>query len=394
MRLPDVPLRRLFRAMDIFDRHYRESPDWANWTENKSHQFAVVRNDRVYPSKMIVSLATGIDRRRFSGGMKSGQAGWYVERAGLDVIDLRTGNPVRHIRKPAEESRRYWAFVADPRRYRILDAVAKRPTDTWTTKGRPIRSGDCAIIWQTRDSRGRRGLVALGEIIGDPRLRSDAGNPYWVNPRDGTQVTDRIDLRYIPIRKPLWMGGRHDNVLASLSVSRARGGTVFNLTQDQWKTVASLAAKPRKVNDPEETASDIEQLKRRKGLSPTQREALVQARLGQGRFRADLLKYWGCCAVVGCLVEAALRASHIKPWRESSDLERLDPANGLLLTANLDALFNDGLLAFDDEGRMLVSAQLTRKDRSLLRLKGRLKKRPSPRQRKYLRYHREREFHQ
>ncbi|HET9245398.1 MAG TPA: HNH endonuclease signature motif containing protein, partial [Xanthobacteraceae bacterium] len=64
------------------------------------------------------------------------------------------------------------------------------------------------------------------------------------------------------------------------------------------------------------------------------------------------------------MVEAALRASHIKPWRESSDRERLDPANGLLLTANLDALFNDGLIAFDDEGQMLVSAQLTRKDRS------------------------------
>jgi HNH endonuclease len=128
-------------------------------------------------------------------------------------------------------------------------------------------------------------------------------------------------------------------------------------------------------------------------LRSSERKALIRARLGQGRFRADLLEYWGGCAVVGCTVEAALRASHIKPWRESSDRERLDPANGLLLIANLDALFNDGLITFDDDGRMLLSNQLTRKDRSLLRLKGKLKKRPSPRQRKYLRLHRNREFH-
>jgi HNH endonuclease len=207
---------------------------------------------------------------------------------------------------------------------------------------------------------------------------------------DGTEITNRIDLRYIRIPRPLWMGGRHDNVIASLSVSRARGGTVFNLTEKQWESVASLAA----ITDAEEAVSDIEQLRRRKGLSRTQRKALIQAQLGQGRFRGDLLKYWGGCAVVGCTVEAALRASHIKPWHQSSDSERLDPANGLLLVANLDALFNDGLITFDNDGQMLLSNELTQKDRSLLRLKGRLKKKPSARQRKYLRFHRNAEFHQ
>jgi hypothetical protein len=137
--------------------------------------------------------------------------------------------------------------------------------------------------------------------------------------------------------------------------------------------------------------SDIEEIRSRDDLQSTQREALIQARRGQGQFRQGLLNYWGGCAVVGCTVQSVLRSSHIKPWSKSSDTERLDAANGLLLTANLDALFDDGLITFDDDGQMLVSTQLTETDRSILRLKGRLRRKPTARQQTYLKFHRE--FH-
>src|SRR5262245_4621862 len=93
MRLPEVTKDELLRAIDTFDRGYRHLPEWADWTANRTHKFAIVDNDRLYPSKMIVALATGVDRDKFSGGMQPGQAGWYAERAGLDVIELRTRNP-------------------------------------------------------------------------------------------------------------------------------------------------------------------------------------------------------------------------------------------------------------------------------------------------------------
>jgi hypothetical protein len=56
------------------------------------------------------------------------------------------------------------------------------------------------------------------------------------------------------------------------------------------------------------------------------------------------------------------------------------------------ALFNDGWITFDDDGQMLTSDQLTQKDRSLLRVEGRLIKAPSARQREYLQFHRDKEF--
>jgi hypothetical protein len=287
--------------------------------------------------------------------------------------------------KQPKDQYRYWAFAADPNRYRIIDAVANLETDWWTTQGRPVRPGEHAVIWQLRDHQGRRGIVALAEIAADPQMRSDAGNPYWVNPEDGTEVKERVEVRYIRLNEPLWIDGPYRDVVASLSVSRAHGGTVFNVTPDQWHAILSATEGASETS----VERDIAEIKNRKNLSPTQKAALIQARRGQGAFRRDLMQYWGGCAVVGCTVSSVLRASHIKPWSKSSDQERLDASNGLLLTANLDALFNDGLITFEPDGRMLVSERLSSKDRALLQLGGTLRKSLTPSQQTYLRFHRE-----
>lgn len=125
----------------------------------------------------------------------------------------------------------------------------------------------------------------------------------------------------------------------------------------------------------------------------TSRRALMNARLGQGRFRRDLLQLWGGkCAVTGSGVEALLRASHCKPWRDSNDSERLDPSNGLPLTANLDALFDAMLISFDDDGAMLTSPAISPEEQRALGIPAPLVKRPSAELGEYLKHHRER-FH-
>lgn len=127
-------------------------------------------------------------------------------------------------------------------------------------------------------------------------------------------------------------------------------------------------------------------------LEPTEREALVSARLGQGRFRASLLAAWGgACAVSGIDVSKLLRASHIKPWRESTDAERLSPDNGLLLVATLDAAFDAGLIGFGDCGAMLVSPRLGPTPHAVLGVEpgARLRRAPTAVQRDLLRHHRE-----
>jgi len=142
-----------------------------------------------------------------------------------------------------------------------------------------------------------------------------------------------------------------------------------------------------------EEESDIDELKRRGDLTTTERHQLILARRGQGIFREKLFHIWGGCAVTGCNVTQVLRASHIQPWKASTDEERLDGGNGLLLTATLDALFDKGLISFDDAGKMLISNHLAENERTHVLPKQINLRRPlSDRQKKYLRTHRIKTF--
>lgn len=106
-------------------------------------------------------------------------------------------------------------------------------------------------------------------------------------------------------------------------------------------------------------------------LSPTERNRLIAARLGQGKFREDLLRYWGnACALTGCEIAEVLIASHIKAWAVGTDTERLDPHNGLLLVADADRLFDRGLISFSDTGQLLTKASLSPTQLAILGLSG------------------------
>jgi hypothetical protein len=136
-------------------------------------------------------------------------------------------------------------------------------------------------------------------------------------------------------------------------------------------------------------ADDLAKIIQQHNTSATTIKALVDARLGQGAFRASVLQLWnGRCAVCGASTLVAIRASHIKPWRISTNAERLDPHNGLPLVASLDALFDAGLISFDAAGRMLVSPKLNQAERAVFGLGKRLAKKPSKGTAKYLAHHR------
>ncbi|MBB4097486.1 HNH endonuclease [Sphingomonas kyeonggiensis] len=151
-----------------------------------------------------------------------------------------------------------------------------------------------------------------------------------------------------------------------------------------WHRIRAEIAGP----DSDGLASDLSKLANRKA---TVRKRLIDARLGQGGFRAAVAARWDeRCAVSRCTQSAVLRASHIKAWSDSDDAERLDPANGLFLTADLDALFDRGLISFDDAGAMIVSGQLSKQDRRLFALPRPLSKPPGAAQRRYLAQHRRR----
>jgi hypothetical protein len=135
-------------------------------------------------------------------------------------------------------------------------------------------------------------------------------------------------------------------------------------------------------------ASDLAAVEADTSISATQREQLVLARVGQGRFRASVLALWdGRCAVTGCSLGAVIRASHLLPWRAATNEERLDPENGLPLVATLDALFDAGLISFDPEGVLLATRGMASHS-GLLEENMRLSRKPTARMQTFLAKHR------
>lgn len=84
----------------------------------------------------------------------------------------------------------------------------------------------------------------------------------------------------------------------------------------------------------------------------------TKQRRGQDYFREIVLNNYGNrCALTGLPVRELLIASHILPWR-SHEAERLNVRNGIALNRLHDAAFDQGLLGFDEDLRLLLSKKL------------------------------------
>lgn len=139
--------------------------------------------------------------------------------------------------------------------------------------------------------------------------------------------------------------------------------------------------------DDRDLLGDLSEIRKGK-ISKTEKQRLASARIGQGEFRNSLLRLWRQCPVTGCANQALLRASHIKPWRCCSNWERLDPYNGILLSPNVDAAFDRGLLSFGGDGKILISEEFSLKDSYALGIKKGVRISIDKEHKQYLSFHR------
>jgi hypothetical protein len=173
---------------------------------------------------------------------------------------------------------------------------------------------------------------------------------------------------------------KYKNVHADLFYSLGLRSGFWGLRESQRENAATAE---------DELADDIRDIEQNAKLSSTEKDALIKARRGQGKFRVDLEVRWkGRCAVTGCVQSEVLRASHIKPWRQSDNGERLSHHNGILLCANLDALFDKHLISFQDNGEMIVSYRVGSKARAVLGIPRKLRLPLLPEEKCFLGFHR------
>ena len=139
----------------------------------------------------------------------------------------------------------------------------------------------------------------------------------------------------------------------------------------------------RLVQDAEEVLTDPE-------LTPTEKHVLATARIGQGMFKEQVRRFEPICRITGLSDSKYLIASHMRPWRDSNNAERLDGHNGLLLSPHVDHLFDRGLITFKNSGQPVISIQVNSTVPELWHLDlNRQGKRFSLEQVPYLEYHRD-----
>ena len=181
------------------------------------------------------------------------------------------------------------------------------------------------------------------------------GIAYWqlekksFKPADYMKIIGPLlPLKYSPLRSD---GKGNEMYLARLS-------------RDLAETLLGLCDSPNEIRGITSTLAlgelpvmddEIQVIQDRQDIAPTQKLQLINARRGQGLFRANLCQIEHQCRVTGLDDPQHLIASHIKPWKSSNDQERTDGHNGLLLAPHIDHLFDKGFVSFQDSGQMLVS---------------------------------------
>ncbi len=95
-------------------------------------------------------------------------------------------------------------------------------------------------------------------------------------------------------------------------------------------------------------------------LEGKERFAVIRQRVNQSVFRSMVLSnYEGRCAITGINIPDLLMAGHIIPWSDSSPLQKLNPENGICLSALYDKAFDKGLITISpDDYSVQVSGAL------------------------------------
>lgn len=239
----------VLKAIEEFDRIGRDH-FLRKYGFGPAREYFILHQGNRYDSMAIAGVAHGYQHPG-SGRLRADNfsGGEDTSARQLRSLDFEV------IRRP-----KMLAFSSNPSMYRIRDAIRELKLDTWTVGERNVRAGDLAIIWQTLDSNDQRGVVAFAEVMSDPAIRDDSQNPFWKKPPLPNDRKKRVQIRYITAPNlPLWLD--NNPFLGTLSIAKATGGGVYNVTLDQWEELQVLAgveeAETNRTNTPSGTETQL-----------------------------------------------------------------------------------------------------------------------------------------
>lgn len=254
-------------------------------------------------------------------------------------------------------------FIWAPQRTKAGD---KHETYTNLTKTRP---GDQIFSYATLQIRGV-GTVT-GECI-EQEIPPEIGptgvvwehRSGWLVPVEWQMLAQPFSPRacfsqirpFLPTQNsPLDKNGDGSESCYLASISESLAGILLGLMSSE-----DVVAVDEAVAESRESREDDAEMKKilEEPIGATEKKQLVNARMGQGRYRHNVEAVEHGCRLTRVTHKGFLVASHIKPWAKSTNAERLDGQNGLLLSPHADRLFDRGWISFQDNGDILCATAL------------------------------------
>jgi putative restriction endonuclease len=181
-----------------------------------------------------------------------------------------------------------------------------------------------------------------------------------VRPKDHMDVLRTVlPNRYSPLQ-------RNGNGIQSIyltEISQTFAEVLAGLIGQEARPLITAADVTSATGDPIKHGDDLDVWEHRleekvaadASIGDTDREAIIRARRGQGLFKQRVMQIEKRCRITTVENPIHLLASHCRPWRDSSNEQRLDGENGLLLTPSVDHLFDRGFIGFEDSGDLIIS---------------------------------------
>lgn len=266
-----------------------------------------------------------------------------------------------------------------------------------------VEPGD--VVFSFCDTHIQALGIVRGKAVSSPKPTAFGaagaawGNDGWLVEVEFTELTvqprpkDSIELLrpLLPSKfSPLQGNGNGNQVVYLTALPDNLAHALGTLIGTEFQEVSARAH-----NDAVEAASadDEAVIRDRADIGETEKAQLVLARRGQGLFRTRVELVEPACRVTGIRIRRHQIASHIKPWRSSSDVERLDGENGLMLAPHVDHLFDRGFITFADTGELMLSPLLDPQVADAWSLTMRIAAKPlTHRQRGYMDFHRREVF--
>jgi putative restriction endonuclease len=232
-----------------------------------------------------------------------------------------------------------------------------------------VKPGD--VVFSFCDTR----IKAIGRVLtpAQTQARPDFHNPGkgwsnvgWFVETDFAELENQIRPKehiallrdHLPEKyAPLQLDGNGKQSVYLANVPEDMAAVLIELIGSEISGKIDLLVDLEKVA--ERPSDELEhKIVERTDIGEVERVQLLRSRRGQGVFKRNVMLYENSCRVTNVSDIRHLRASHIKPWRISSDREKLSGSNGLLLSPHIDHLFDQGWISFGDKEEILVSSKI------------------------------------